>query len=78
MRDVADDTEKEKVQQKHEDVITKQSISENNDPKKSKKPTKETPDDKHPAKHNIEKFTQDRNEEEEEETKTRLLLRNLS
>lgn len=69
MRDIPDDTEEGNVQKDHEEVITNQSISEKDYPKKSTKPNNEKTDNYNMSKHNDDKVTHERKEEENDEIK---------
>lgn len=69
MREIPGYTEKEKVQNDHDEVLTKQYISENDYPKKSTEQNNEKPDNENMAKHNDYNVTHERNEEEDDEIK---------
>lgn len=56
MKDIADDTGKEKAEHDPEEVTTKESRSEKEEPKNNEKPDNENPDN-----HNEEKVTHERN-----------------
>lgn len=62
MRDISFDTEKEMVQHDHKEVITKQYISEKDDPNNSTNQNNENPENENPAQHNEEKVTNEQNE----------------